>query len=182
MGIYLRRQYERNLNPTQYNSDEILSKNGFSFDYLALCDASRVKRQLSNWVRFSDKEDLADYLESMNRITMETRWLWSDGDQWDFARSLIPREIGGNEYIDVHGDAKCDLPELPPQYMSHGPREGALFRDTLNAVCFDGQDTPDSHLIPTKLHRSCIDNVGFHILPGAKGLPLRIPLDRRRRP
>ena len=87
---------------------------------------------------------------------------------WSFARSLIPREIGGNEYIDVHGDAKFALPELPPQLMSGTHKKGTLFRDTLKAVYSDGQDGLDSYLIPTKSDRLCTDNVGFDIFNGAK--------------
>ena len=178
MGNYFRLQKKRDLAPT---SDKILSENGFSFDFLALCDASRVVRQLRNWVRFSDKKDLTNYLKTISKSAMELRWLWNYRDYWDLARLLIPREIGGNEYIDVHGDAKCDLPELPPQRVYPEKKKRTMFRDTLKAVYFDGQ-TPDSHVIPTKFHRSCSDNVGFDILPGAKGLPLRTSLDKRRRP
>lgn len=124
-------------------------------------------------MRFSDKKDLTDYLKTMYRITTEDGRLRHYWDYWNLARSLIPREIGGNEYIDVHGDARFDLPELPPQYMSHTGGDGTLFRDTLKAWCFDGQGAPDSHLIPTKFHRSCSDNVGFGISGGTRVLPLR---------
>lgn len=166
------------MNPIKDRSDEIISETGFSFDVLALCDASWVVRQLRNWVRFSDKKDLTDYLEKMNGITTKYGRLrhywdyWNYWNYWNLARSLIPCEIGGNEYIDVHGDARFDLPELPPQYSYTGG-DWTLFRDTLKAVCFDGQGAPDSHLIPTKFHRLCSDNVGFGISGGTKGLPLR---------
>ena len=165
-------------------ADQSMLEHGFSFDFLDLCDPSWVVRQLRNWVRFSDIDDLRDYLKTMNRLSMDGWSRRRDSTMlrsslhlsvmlegyWSFARSLIPREIGGNEYIDVHGDANFALPELPPQLMSGTHKKGILFRDTLKAVYSDGQDGPDSYLISTKFDRSCSDNVGFDVFNGAKEL------------
>ena len=163
--------------------------NGFSCDFLALCDAGWVVRQTRNWVRFSDNGDLRDYLQTMNRTALDSAWLrregrggpwrlfreWQSGESyWDVARSLIPREIGGNNYIDSRGDANFALPELPPQNTSNLVLSGTLFRDTLKAVCVYGQDAPDSHLVSTNFNRSCTDDVGIGISEvGAGGMPMR---------
>ena len=139
-------------------------------------------------MRFSDKLDLEDYLEVMGGISIAAinsselpRFrlrLRRIGNYWGFARSLIPREIGGNEYIDINGDAKIVLPELPQQVVDVRGL-GTLFRDTMKAVCFDGQDAPDPHFISTKFHRSCTDNVAGDISGGANALPLPRIFDRR---
>ena len=133
----------------------------FSFDFLGLCDEGWVMRQMRSWVRFSDNGDLRDYLKTMNRIAPADRWFrgkdWGgpSGNYWDFALSLIPREIGGNSYLDNHGDANFGLPELPPQKTGPWDEEGrTLFRDTLKALCIGGQDAPDSHLVSTNFDRS----------------------------
>ena len=141
-------------------------------------------------MRFSDKLDLEDYLEVMGGISIaatnssgSSRFvlrLQKIAGYWYWARSLIPREIGGNEYIDSKDNAKAVLPELRsvlPERRQQGKTilgpYSAIFRDTMKAVCLDGQDAPDPHLVFTKFHRSCTDNVGFDISGGANGLRLR---------
>ena len=169
-------------------------EHGFSFDFLALCDPSRIVTQLRNWVRFSDNDHLAIHLKKINGFVLENKgWQWKSfgplklvdrrergAGYWNLARSLILREIGGNEYIDIHGDAKFALPALPLQRTDdHDERARTLFRDTLKIVCSDGQDATNLHLNPTKFDRSCTDNVGFGIFGGAEELRLRhVWLDR----
>ncbi|KAL8784653.1 MAG: hypothetical protein Q9195_008956 [Heterodermia aff. obscurata] len=123
--------------------DQSLLENGISFDFFALREPNRVVGQLRNWARFSDNDDLTDYLNTMNRIGWEEPlypqrpWRTLLG-YWSFARSLIPREIGGNDYIDNRGDANFVLPELPPLRIAGSDEiTGRLFRDTFKAVCIE---------------------------------------------